>query len=74
MIQHTEDLIGTNPVSKCKDSRISGFKIPSIETSFFQNKKSSSMKKHLLDKNASGVNGVKYTKESIDKLFKCWRL
>lgn len=69
-----EDLIGTNPVSKCKDSRISGFKIPSIETSFFQNKKSSSMKKHLLDKNASGVNGVKYTKESIDKLFKCWGL
>jgi hypothetical protein len=69
-----EDLMGTNPKSKCKDSRISGFHITSIETAFFKNKKFSSMKKYLLNKNSSGVNGVKYTAESIDNLFKCWGL
>ena len=69
-----EDLMGTNPKSKCRDSRISGFHITSIETAFFKNKKFSSMKKYLLNKNSSGVNGVKYTAESIDNLFKCWGL
>jgi len=51
-----------------------GFNNVYIETAIFQNKKFSSMKNYLRDKNPSGKNGRKYTSSDMDNLFKCWGL
>lgn len=76
-----EDLYDSDNSSRCdkindakKRDKVSGFSITSIETAFFQNKKFSSMKSYLMNKNASGKNGVKYTSTDMDNLFKCWGL
>ncbi len=72
-----EDLIDENNVSYCNEyfkEKVSGFLISSIETAFFQNKKFSTMKNYLRDKNPSGKNGVNYTSSDMDNLFKCWGL
>jgi len=49
-----------------------GFNSVDIETAFFQNKKFSSMKNYLRDKNPSGKNGRKYTETALNNLFKHW--
>lgn len=78
-IQYTglvEDLMDSDGQSKCQDGvdKVSNFSITSIETAFFQNKKFSSMKNYLRDKNPSGKDGRKYTSSDLDNLFNCWGL
>lgn len=70
-----EDLIDNDNNSKCgQNEYVYGFAISAIETGFFQNKKFSSMKNYLKDKNPFGKNGVKYTSAQMDNLFSCWGL
>ena len=66
-----EDLMGTNAKSLCKSKDVYGFSITSIEKAFFQNKDFSSLKSYLMKNNPSGKNGVKYTSNAMDGLFKC---
>ena len=71
-----DDLIDNDGETKCKlkTDKVSGFGVTDIETAFFQNKKFSTMKNYLRDKNPSGKNGRKYTSSDMDNLFSCWEL
>ncbi len=76
-----EDLQDEDGLSQCKKitdfdkkDKVSGFSIKNIETAFFQNKKFSTMKNYLKNKNPSGKNRVKYTSTALNDLFTCWGL